>query len=129
MSPPKTVAALPVVSNVFFGVCSHAVAPPKRKTSGRVTPKGTRPGQVTTTASEPISTSSASVSASSRYTPPTPKDFYESPRWVPILMITLLGIGVLCILSRYIIWDTTNTPVLIGLGFLLAGLWVATKWR
>ena len=60
---------------------------------------------------------------------PTPKDFYESPRWVPILMITLLAIGVLAILSRYVIWDTTNTPVLIGLGFLLAGLWVATKWR
>jgi Cell division protein CrgA len=116
------------VSNVFLGLCSHAVAPPKRKTSGRVTPKGTRPGQATTT-TEPISTSSANVSASSRYTPPTPKDYYESPRWVPILMITLLGIGVLCILSRYVIWDTTNTPVLVGLGFLLGGLYVATKWR
>jgi hypothetical protein len=82
-----------------------------------------------TTTQESVSSSATSVSASSRYTPPTPKDFYESPRWVPILMITLLGIGVLCILSRYIIWDTTNTPVLVGLGFLLAGLWVATKWR
>jgi multisubunit Na+/H+ antiporter MnhC subunit len=48
---------------------------------------------------------------------------------VPILMLALLAIGVLFILSRYIIWDKTNTPVLIGLGFLLAGLWVATKWR
>jgi hypothetical protein len=48
---------------------------------------------------------------------------------VPVLMLTLLAIGVLAILSRYVIWDTTNTPVLIGLGFLLAGLWVATKWR
>ena len=128
MSRHKTVSASPVVSNEFCGLCSVAVAPPKRKTSGRVTPKGTRPGQATTT-HEAVSASSASVSPSSRYTPPTPKDFYESPRWVPILMITLLGIGVLCILSRYIIWDTTNTPVLIGLGFLLAGLWVATKWR
>ncbi len=116
------------MSNVFCGVCCLAVAPPKRKTSGRVTPKGTRPGQATTT-TEPIGTSSASVSASSRYTPPTPKDFYESPRWVPILMISLLAIGVLAILSRYLIWDNTNTPVLVGLGFLLAGLWVATKWR
>ena len=129
MSPHKTVAALPVVSNGFCGVCSLAVAPPKRKTSGRVTPKGTRPGQAITTTQEPISSSSASVSASSRYTPPTPKDFYESPRWVPILMIALLAIGVLAILSRYLIWDNTNTPVLIGLAFLLGGLWVATKWR
>jgi hypothetical protein len=93
-----------------------------------VTPKGTRPGQVTVT-HEPIAASPAGVSASSRYTPPTPKDFYESPRWVPILMLTLLGIGVLAILSRYLIWQSTNMPVLVGLGFLLGGLWVATKWR
>jgi len=112
---------------VFLGLCSHPVAPPKRKTTGRVTPKGTRPGEAPPHQS--TASSSATVSASSRYTPPTPKDFYESPRWVPILMITLLAIGVLAILSRYVIWDTTNTPVLIGLGFLLAGLWVATKWR
>jgi len=92
-----------------------------------VTPKGTRPGQAATK-HESVATS-AGVSASSRYTPPTPKEFYESPRWVPVLMLVLLGIGVLAILSRYVIWDTTNTPVLIGLGFLLAGLWVATKWR
>jgi Cell division protein CrgA len=128
MSRPQIVAAPPVVSNVFFGLCSPAVAPPKRKTSGRVTPKGTRPGQASTP-NESVGTSSAAVSASSRYTPPTPKEFYESPRWVPVLMLTLLAIGVLAILSRYVIWDTTNTPVLVGLAFLLAGLWVATKWR
>ena len=99
------------------------------KDIGSGDPEGhqTRTGDAT---HEPVATSSAAgVSASSRYTPPTPKDFYESPRWVPILMLTLLAIGVLAILSRYVIWDTTNTPVLIGLGFLLAGLWVATKWR
>jgi hypothetical protein len=113
---------------VFRGLCSDPVAPPKRKTTGRVTPKGTRPGEATTT-HQPVTSSSATVASSSRYTPPTPKEFYESPRWVPILMLALLAIGVLAILSRYVIWDTTNTPVLIGLGFLLAGLWVATKWR
>ena len=93
-----------------------------------MTPKGTRPGQATTT-HDAVAASSAGVSASSRYTPPTPKEFYESPRWVPILMLALLAVGVLSILSRYIIWDNTNTPVLIGLAFLLSGLWVATKWR
>ena len=46
-----------------------------------------------------------------------------------LIAAMLLAIGVLSILSRYVIWDTTNTPVLVGLGFLLAGLWVATKWR
>ena len=105
------------------------VPPPKRKTtSGRVTPKGTRPGQANPSAAV-VSEGHAPVTSSSRYTPPIPQAVRESPRWVPILMITLLAIGVLAILSRYVIWDTTNTPVLIGLGFLLAGLWVATKWR
>jgi Cell division protein CrgA len=104
------------------------VAPPKRKTTGRVTPKGTRPGQAIAS-KESIATSPTGVAESSRYTPPLAKEFYESPRWVPIVMIALLAVGVLAILSRYLIWQDTNIPVAIGLGFLLAGLWVATKWR
>ena len=36
-------------------------------------------------------------------------------------MLALLAIGVLAILSRYVIWDTTNTPVLIGLGVPAGG--------
>jgi hypothetical protein len=73
----------------------------------------------------------SSITQSSRYTPPASKDLYESPRWVPILMMTFIGLGVLAILSRYIIpaFNDTNMPVLIGLGFLLAGLFTATKWR
>ena len=73
----------------------------------------------------------SSISQSSRYTPPASKDLYESPKWVPILMMTFIILGVLCILSRYIIpaFSDTNLPVLIGLGFLLAGLFTATKWR
>ncbi|HTH07273.1 MAG TPA: cell division protein CrgA [Ilumatobacteraceae bacterium] len=107
------------------------MAPPKRRSSGgRVTPKGTRPGQVTAMAKEAPHHDS-SVARSSRYTPPTPKEFYESPTWVPVLMFVFVGIGILCIISRYIVpaFDNTNTPVLIGLGFLLAGLFTATKWR
>lgn len=71
----------------------------------------------------------SSVAASSRYTPPNPKDLYESPRWVPALMFGLLGAGLLAIMSRYVIWQDTNIPVLVGLGLMLAGLWTATKWR
>ena len=48
---------------------------------------------------------------------------------VLLAVFTVQAIGVLAILSRYLIWDNTNTPVLIGLAFLLGGLWVATKWR
>lgn len=72
--------------------------------------------------------SSSSISASSRYTPPVPHELEESPRWVPILMAVLLGLGAVTILLRYLAWDS-NVPVLIGLGFLLAGLWLATRWR
>ncbi len=73
----------------------------------------------------------SSISQSSRYTPPASKDLYESPRWVPVLMMTFILLGVLAILSRYIIpaFNDTNMPVLVGLGFLLAGLFTATKWR
>jgi hypothetical protein len=53
----------------------------------------------------------------------------ESPRWVPILMTVLIALGVLVILLRYVIWQDTNLPVLFGLGFLLAGLYTATKWH
>ncbi len=104
------------------------MAPPKRKTTGRVTPKGTKPGQTSAIAREAKHTSHG-IEQSSRYTPPTPKEFYESPAWVPILMIVLIGLGVVSIILRYVVWDDTNTPVLVGLGFLLAGLFTATKWR
>jgi len=53
----------------------------------------------------------------------------ESPRWVPILMIVFLALGALTIFGRYIFWSDSNLPVLFGLGFLLAGLWTATKWK
>lgn len=106
------------------------VAPPKRRTSGRVTPKGTKPGQATAMAKE-VAHHESSVSQSSRYTPPTPKEFYESPMWVPVLMLVFIGLGVVAIVLRYVIpaFSDTNTPVLIGLGFLLAGLYTATKWH
>jgi hypothetical protein len=108
------------------------MAPPKKKTSGRVTPKGTKPGQVSThvgSMAKEAHHHDSSVSASSRYTPPNPKEMYESPRWVPILMAGLIVAGMLAILSRYVIWDESNIPVAVGLGLLLAGLWTATKWH
>ena len=44
-------------------------------------------------------------------------------------MAVLVGIGAVIILLRYLVWQDTNFPVLIGLGFLLAGLYTATKWH
>jgi hypothetical protein len=53
----------------------------------------------------------------------------ESPRWVPILMAVLIGLGAITILLRYLVWTDSNLPVLFGLIFLLGGLYTATKWR
>ena len=103
------------------------MAPPKRKTTGRVTPKGTRPGE-SSPAARP-STQAGSVAASTRYTPPVAREEIESPRWVPILMAVLIGLGALVIILRYLVWDDSNLPVLIGLVFLLGGLYTATKWH
>ena len=101
------------------------MAPPKRTTSGRVTPKGTKPGlSHTTSMAKEAHHHDSSVSASTRYTPPAAKELYESPKWVPILMFVFLGLGVVSILLRYVVpaFENTNTPVIVGLGFLLGGL-------
>ena len=63
------------------------MAPPKRKTGGRTTPKGTRPGDGRPASPEQ---NESGVAASSRYTPPIPQYVKESPRWVPVLMFVLL---------------------------------------
>jgi hypothetical protein len=77
-----------------------------------------------------VTRSAAGVSASSRYTPPIPQSVKESPKWVPIMMCVFLGIGVLTILARYLFADDIgNWPVFAGLGFVLAGLYTATKWH
>ena len=120
------------MSSGFFAYTPFLVAPPKRKTGGRTTPKGTKPGQLPAAGPPPMgasSTSAAGVHASSRYTPPIPKSVRESPTWVPVLMCVLLIIGVLVILARYLLETSSNWPVFIGLGFVLGGLYTATKWH
>jgi len=76
------------------------------------------------------STRAGEVGASARYTPPVPLSVRESPKWVPILMIALLSIGALTIIARYLLNDQVdNWLVFVGLGFVLAGLYTATKWH
>jgi hypothetical protein len=80
--------------------------------SGRVTPKG-----------------------GGRYTPPMPKEYKVSPRWVPILMLALLVAGMLVIISNYmpgagvLPGDTDNKWLLIGLGLITGGFITATRYR
>ena len=54
-----------------------------------------------------------------------------SPIWVPILLFTLLGLGVLTIIVNYlgVLWDTSNVVLLGGLGLILAGIVTATQYR
>ncbi|HEX8804907.1 MAG TPA: hypothetical protein VF743_11960, partial [Acidimicrobiales bacterium] len=64
--------------------------PAKRRVpGGRVTPKGTGPR-----GSRPT--------ASTRYTPPIPREQRSSPTWVPVLMFALLGLGAVTIFLNYL---------------------------
>ena len=95
--------------------------PTKRRVKGgRTTPKAGSPAPTSRT-----------TEASSRYTPPIPRDVKISPIWVPILMFTFLGIGVLLILANYtgVLWDTNNWILLVGLALILAGIITATQYH
>jgi hypothetical protein len=92
----------------------------ERRTTGRVTPKKSAPPKV-----------DAGV-ASGRYTPPIPREQKVSPIWVPILMFSLLGIGVVVIVLNYVgllPGDTSNGYLLLGLGFITAGFITATNYH
>ena len=113
--------------------------PTKRKVpggtehAGRVTtrpsatPPSSRPG--------PTSRAVGVPTASSRYTPPSAGHGKLGPsgRWVPIVMFTLLGAGVLMIVINYMSVLLPGAPsnwyIIGGLGLILAGIMVATQWR
>ena len=93
----------------------------QRRTTGRVTPrKSATPPKV-----------DAGI-ASGRYTPPIPREQKVSPLWVPILMFTLLGLGVLVIVLNYVglmPGETSNMYLLVGLGLITAGFITATNYH
>lgn len=117
--------------------------PPKRKGGGRVTPKGTRPGEPSPlgrpsppgpagTPAMSVRPDGREVAASSRYTPPVPKEVKVSPRWVPVLMFSLLGVGAVIIFLNYMGWlpgATDNWYLLVGLVLILAGIVTATNYH
>ncbi len=90
--------------------------PTKRRVpAGRVTAKGTRPDNY-----QPDQKTHTGFDAQ----PP-------SPIWVPILLFSLLGLGVATIIVNYmgVFWDTSNVVLLGGLGLILAGIVTATQYR
>ena len=92
-------------------------------TTGRVTPKKDDAGDKDDR-TPPV--------ASGRYTPPVPKEWRESPKWVPILMFTFLGLGALLIIVNYtplMPGGSSNWFLLLGLGLVTAGFITATRWE
>ncbi len=70
--------------------------------------------------------------ASGRYTAPVPVDLRESPRWVPVLMLALFGIGVVGIVLNYLSLlpgGAHNYYLLAGLGAIVLGFITATQYR
>jgi hypothetical protein len=95
--------------------------PPKRKVKGgRVTPKGGP------------TTSGPRPDASSRYTPPVPREYKVSPWYIPVLMFALLGLGLVIIFLNYLgvlPGGTKNSYLLVGLASILGGIMTATQYR
>jgi len=87
---------------------------------GRVTPKGGgKSGRVT-------------PPASGRYTPPVPKEYKESPRWFPVLLLGLLIAGMAVILLNYLgvlPGGAKNAYLLVGLALITLGFITATRYR
>lgn len=91
------------------------------QSTGRTTPKGTRPA-------------GGGPAASSRYTPPAPVTKYDmpSPMWVPVVMFSLFGIGLLAIFLNYtgvLPGAPTQWYLLGGLVSILFGIITATQLR
>jgi hypothetical protein len=103
---------------------------PSRRTGGRVTPKG---GPTPKKASTNRSGGSRTPEASTRYTPPIPRDQKVSPRWVPVLMLVLVALGVLIIFLHYVDLvlpgASSNWWLLAGLVAILGGIVTATQYR
>ena len=74
----------------------------------------------------------AAVAESSRYTPPIPNAAKISPWYVPTFMFGFLALGMVVIFLNYIEWpfgDASNWRLLGGLGSILAGILVATRYH
>ncbi|MBO0730399.1 MAG: cell division protein CrgA, partial [Acidimicrobiaceae bacterium] len=93
--------------------------------TGRVTPKGGASRSRTPSAER-------GRPASGRYTAPIPIELRESSWWVPALMLTFFGLGLVCILLNYLgvlPGGTSNIYLFVGLGLIVVGFITATRWR
>jgi hypothetical protein len=65
------------------------------------------------------------------YIPPKPPKPAPSPRWVPVLGLALIGVGVLLILLAYLVPGLPGGNINLVIGFVLvaAGLVTLSRWR
>lgn len=72
-----------------------------------------------------------SKSKRSRYQPPKPQKPPPSPRWVPILGLTLGALGILLILVNYFVPGLPggNLNLIFGFVLMAAGLVTLSRWR
>ena len=97
--------------------------------TGRVTPKGTVPAKTKTGSS---GSGRVTPQQSGRYTPPTPVEYKASPRWLPVLILGLLLLGMITILTNYLgllPGGAKNAYLLVGLAFITGGFIAATRYR
>lgn len=69
-----------------------------------------------------------------RYQPPPKPKPPPSPAWVPVLFFSMLAVGLVAILGRYLLATVLNFFdsdwfLAVGLGALGAAVAVATRWR
>lgn len=104
----------------------------KKSLGGRVTPKGTRPGDTRPRSGSDETVSSHTPAPSTRYTPPTPasqKATFTAP-WVVPVMFALLGVGIVMIVLNYmglLPGATSNWYLIVGLAAILGGIITATQ--
>lgn len=71
-----------------------------------------------------------SRSKRSTYTPPKPPKPAPSPRWVPVVGMALIALGILEILLNYVIdLPGGNWNLIVGFVLMAAGLGVLSQWR
>ena len=86
-------------------------------------------------AKAPVASKRVTDRSSGRYTPPAPPQYKVSPWWVPAIMFTLIGVGMLVIFLNYLgvfvaDGDTpSNVPLVIGLSMILGGIITATQYH
>lgn len=132
---PRTTASAPAKAGKGPG------GPARPTKGGRYTPRATggagpaQPARNGTARTPAKRAGGAKVDpgiVSGRYTPPIPRARKASPMWVPILLFSLIGLGIAGIVANYLgvlPGGASNWYLLGGLGLILAGFVTATQYR